>query len=629
MHSTETLTAQRRTVTEMGPRAWPARPWRLLAALLLLTPSMVWGAPAGTLLAVQEVVAEAADAMLPDGPRQGLANFLIVPAEGQPFPEAMQVETLERPAFPWHIRLRIPTSAPLRAGDTLWLGFAARRVHSLQETGEALVGAVVECSQEPHEKLLERDISVGAEWTSIGIPFVSDRDAKAGEIQVTLRLGYKPQTIEIGGAKLLNYGPGVDIESLPKTDSSYEGSSLDHPWRSAAAARIERLRKGNMAVHVVDANGIPIVGAIVEVRMLRHAFAFGTAIKSTCIAGDDSADNRRYRETIEKHFNKVVFENDLKWPAWVNDRGGRQATREQILQTLDWCDARGIEARGHVMVWPSWQYTPTFLHELGDEPERLRTEISSHIAEQTALLADRLVEWDVVNESYAHHDLLDVLGRGAIVDWFREAHRGAPNVRLYYNDYTMFSGNGHGSPSRHLEETIQYLLKQGAPIGGIGEQGHFGGSPPSPIEVLNALDRFARFGLPIQISEFDIDTSDTELQVAYTNDFLTAAFSHPAVTGILCWGFWEGNHWKPRAAFWDEEWNLRPNGKAWIELVQHQWSTNADLTTDAEGYASTRGFCGSYEVAVTVNGRKVGQQRIELNTDGSSLEFVIDSITTD
>jgi GH35 family endo-1,4-beta-xylanase len=269
-----------------------------------------------------------------------------------------------------------------------------------------------------------------------------------------------------------------------------------------------------------------------------------------------------------------------------------------VLKALDWMDEQKITPRGHVMVWPSWRYMPESIRKLEKDPPKLRQAILDHIGDQTSVLGKRLAEWDVINESYAHHQVMDILGRDVMVEWFKAAHQGAPDVKLFYNDYVMFSGDGPGSPSQYFYETIKFFQEQGAPIGGIGEQGHFGGSPPPPTRVLAVLDRFAALGLPIQITEFDIDTSDLEVQTAYTRDFLTAVFSHPAVSGVMCWGFWEGRHWKPRAAFWSTDWKLRPNGEVWVNLTRKEWWTDADLVTSADGSAQVRGFLGDYEVTV-------------------------------
>jgi GH35 family endo-1,4-beta-xylanase len=574
-------------------------------------------APPATLLIPNDL-----HALAPSGPQVAThGRFEFVPVTGQPFAEALRAETVHRPAYPWDVQLDVRTISAVKKGDTLWLGLDARRTKTLQETGEALVEVIFEQAALPHQKLLERAISFGPQWSQARIPFTADRDAAAGELKVTLRLGYNPQTLELGALTLLNYGPSVAPSTLPRTDTAYEGSEPNHPWRAAAAARIEKVRKGDLAIQVNDSKGRPVEGAVVKVRMKRHAFAFGTAIQSARIAGEqaDTPDNIRYRETIERNFNKVVIENDIKWPAWTNTPGGGHVPREIVLRALDWFREREIPVRGHVMVWPSWRYTPKFLRLLEKEPDTLRATVLGHIAEQTAILGPRLAEWDVINEAYAHHDLIDILGREAMADWFRAARAGAPKPVLFYNDYTMFSGEGPGSPSQHFYDTIRFLIDQGAPIGGIGEQGHFGGSPPPPMKVLATFDRFAAFGLPIQISEFDIDTSDEELQVAYTRDFLTAAFSHPSVTGVMSWGFWAGSHWKPRAAFWAKDWTLRPNGKVFLDLIQREWWTNADLKTDAAGRTTVRGFCGDYEISVTVGGTRLATRPVKLPNTGASV----------
>lgn len=48
----------------------------------------------------------------------------------------------------------------------------------------------------------------------------------------------------------------------------------------------------------------------------------------------------------------------------------------------------------------------------------------------------------------------------------------------------------------------------GAPIHGIGVQGHIGQQPRAPELVLSDLDLLAGEGLPVQITEFDVNTKD-------------------------------------------------------------------------------------------------------------------------
>ena len=517
-----------------------------------------------------------------------------VPVEGQTFSEALQLTTLAPPPNYWDYGSTIPLLAPVKAGDVLWVSLWARRVTTLKESGEAQIElAFLQKVDGKEVRPLERGLSFGPQWTQFTLPFAVKNDSAVGEARLGFRFGYGKQSVEVGGIRLLNYGPNVKLTDLPMTKIRYDGWAPNAPWRVAAAERIEKYRKGDLKIRVTDAEGKPIENAQIAVRMKRHAFAWGTAVDERRILDTQNPDNERYRETIEKYFNKVVFENDLKWGRWLEPK-----YRDSVLAALPWFEARDIAVRGHVMVWPSWEHLPSalFTDEVKQDPAEIKQLVDDHIADQTGALNGRLAEWDVANETFKHHDLLDILGRDALADWFREAKAGAPQTQLFYNDYTMFQ---LGEASDHFYNTVKELKDKGAPIEGIGEQGHFASNPPGIPTVLATLDKFGALGLPIQISEFDIDTDDAELQADYTRDFLTATFSNPNVMGVVQWGFWEKSHWLPRAALWDKNWNLRPNGQVFVDLTTKQWWTNADGKTGADGIYQTRGFYGDYEITAT------------------------------
>lgn len=87
-------------------------------------------------------------------------------------------------------------------------------------------------------------------------------------------------------------------------------------------------------------------------------------------------------------------------------------------------------------------------------------------------------------------------------------------------------------------------------------------------------------------------------------DFYTAVFSHPATEAITCWGFWEGQMWRPGAAWFRTDWSLKPAAQAYIDLVLGEWWTDVSGRTDAEGEFRVNGFLGDYEVTVTSAGQE-------------------------
>ena len=562
------------------------------------------------------VLSAAPVSLLPESPTATLAGAeatagRLEPAAGDEQHRGLfRVTTSRKPPYPWNVSLPTRTTGPIRAGDTLQLTYSARRIASTHETGEAQVDAVVEESSGDHRKLMECSHSFTGEWADVSVPFRADQAAAAGAAQATLRFGFAPQTVEVANLALVNHGPDVDPAALPRTVRRYPGFEADAAWRAAARERIDRVRKAELRVAVVDAAGRPVPGARVHVALARHAFAIGTCVRSDRILGT-TPDDARYRDTLARHFTKAVFENDLKWEPW--ERGG-DAHQDRARETIRWLRDHEFSVRGHVIVWPSWRASPPWLRELDGQPERLRAELDRRVDSQTKALAGLLDEWDVVNENYAHTDFTDLLGRSAMERWFRIAAGNSPGTRLFYNDYVMFQGEGPGSPSDTLLGILRDLKSSGAPLGGIGEQAHFGGNPPGPAEVLAKLDRFAALGLPIQITEFDIDTADADLQLAWTRDFLLTVFSHAAVTGVVSWGFWEGQHWKPRAAFWDRGWALRPHGAAFLDFFERQWTTAEAIVTDEAGRGTVRAFHGRLRVEADAHGRR-GVAAIDLDAD--------------
>ena len=355
--------------------------------------------------------------------------------------------------------------------------------------------------------------------------------------------------------------------------------------------------------------------------MTRHAFRFGTAVEGNWLLDEATPDRRMYQAKLVELFNYAVPENELKWNDW-----GWPKSRAKALHTLDWLAAHHIAVRGHNMIWPSWHNTPRSLRSLAGQPGQpgpLRQAVTDHILDIGRACAGKVVEWDVINESYDNHDITDILGRDSLAQWFRLAHQADPAARLVLNDYGYLSDPDAHAKLDYEESLIREFLKNGVPLGAIGMQGHFRAPLPSIPQALATLDRFAQLGLPIEVTEFDVNVADQDAQARYLRDMYTLLFSHPAVDGILMWGFWEKAHWLPRAALFRADWTIKPNGQAFLDLVQHQWMTHAKGAADAAGCYRVRAFLGDYQVIVKSAG-KIATAAASLPRDGATVTVKID-----
>lgn len=534
------------------------------------------------------------------GPGDASVITKVVPVTEREFSEALRVDTMSRTDVgPSRLQIRLIGSA--KKGDVVWISFQARALAAKRESGQAYFNLRVEQLVDGKYRwpsYIERGVFFGKEWTEVSIPYAMEADVTPKTMQVALHFDHYPQSFELSPITFLNCGPRVKVADLPRSVVKYAGAEPEAPWRAAAAARIEKHRKGDLAFQVVDSTGAPVADAAITVRMTRLDFIFGTAVDTQRILKQNDPDSITYRDTITRYFNNIVFENDMKWPRWADPKHNP----EPLFRVLDWAREHNLTARGHCMVWPSWGKMPKFMHGLKDDNDALRDAVFKNIVRQTSAMKGRFIQWDVTNELYNHHDLVDIFGRDEIVAWYKAAHVGDPSAQLYYNDYTMFFPEAPAGPD-HFYNTVKFLLDNGAPVQGIGEQAHIAGTPPAIPLVLARLEKFGGLGMPIMITEFDIASNDEDFQAAYTRDFMTAVFSSPAAVGFMNWGFWAGAHWHPNAALWNKDWSIRKHGRVFTDIVTREWRTDATGRTDPAGSYATRAFLGDYEVTVTHAGK--------------------------
>ena len=410
----------------------------------------------------------------------------------------------------------------------------------------------------------------------------------------------------------------------------YPGFEPDAPWRSVAATRIDALRKGDLTVRVRDAAGNPVPGAQIRVEQQAHEFGFGSAMQAFRLR-DNNPIHDQYKQKASELFNVGTIENNLKWKAWEGEFGPN-FTQQGADDAVAWLETNGVEPRGHVMVWPGANHLPSdVVATVGSAPlspaeqQQLRERVSDHITEIGTRFAGKIVAWDVINEPRANHDLMDVLseGDGAMISWLQQAAAAAPDAKLFLNEFGILTSGGatNSSNQQLLESQLSALIAGGAPIDGVGLQGHFSdGNLTGPEQLWQILDRYANLGLQIQVTEFDHGTDDEQLQAAYLRDFFTAVFAHEGVTDLIQWGFWEDAHFDPQRALFRSDWSIKPNGQAYLDLVFDEWWTDETLQTDGNGEAEVRGFKGTHTVTVTWEGQDVS---VEATIDGSGNDITV------
>jgi endo-1,4-beta-xylanase len=518
----------------------------------------------------------------------------------QPGIQRLHITVPRRGEKSWDLCVHSPTlTQPVKKGEKLWFSFPLRNAGPAQPQPRLI--AYVEHVSEKGVKFqlggqaYADEVSVQETWTA-------DADYPANTLRLSVHLAQEAQTLTLGPLRCLAYAPEVDAAKLPVTPLSYFGREADAPWRDAAMKRIREHRMSDVSITVKNLDGAPVKDAKIAWHQQRHRFAFGTFIEPPLLKKD--ADGDRYRAFVKEHFNYATLPAYLAEWGWLKEAG-----RQQSLRMADWLRDQGIPARGHLLVYPGYVATPNAWRDLPAAERRQR--IEAHFAPVIRGLGERGVrEYDVVNELRDNIGFCDELGvptgqsgLQVVADWFQKARRLAPDAALYINEYWILGGGGYTQREQDLYfKTIGDLIGMQAPLDGIGLQGHFGSALTPPARLIEVLNRFAEHGRRLRVTEFDLDIGDEQAQADYTRDFYLALYSHAAVDGIVQWGFWEGQQWKPRAAMMRKDWTPKPSYEAFRRLTKETLASHHDAVTDAKGAWSERVHQGTHTLKISVHG---------------------------
>ena len=394
----------------------------------------------------------------------GAGSLTTVTVSGMSFSSALHVKTgaVSANANAWDIRPRCFATLAAKQNDVVAAAFWMRATAA--PGGKGFTSFVLERTDSPYTKSVTYTAAAGSDWKLFQVPFTMAETYAANAYNFSFWVTFPNQEIEIGGLSVLDYGPGVAFSDLGLSTWPYDGHAADAPWRADAAARIDRYRKGDLAVIARDETGKAIPGAAVHVKMKRHAFGFGTAVSGDALM-NAGTDGQKYQDALKKLFNKAVTENVLKWPTFESPQG-----RAQADFMLPWFKDNGIAmVRGHNVIWPAAQYLPADVQAMLNahpvDTDALRTRINRHIADVMAYTKGKVTEWDVLNEPYTNRDLQAVLGDAEMTSWFRQARAADPTVKLYINDYSILESGGYDL--QHINgyaAIIRSLLASGAPI---------------------------------------------------------------------------------------------------------------------------------------------------------------------
>lgn len=264
------------------------------------------------------------------------------------------------------------------------------------------------------------------------------------------------------------------------------------------------------------------------------------------------------------YWNQVTPENSGKW-------GSVEATRNvmnwyQLDMAYNFAKSKGFPFKQHAFVWG--QQYPTWIDNLPDSVK------AAEVEEWIRLFCERYPDVDmidVVNEPlHAPPTYKNAIGGNGVTGWdwviwaFEKARKYCPKAKLLLNDYSIINDNS--ATTSYLQ--IINLLKQRNLIDGIGEQGHFFETTPISTIQYN-LNRLAATGLPIYISEYDVNIADDNQQLVKYQEQFPVFWQNENVAGITLWGYRQGYIWRTDAYLIRSDGTERP-ALTWLKTYVNQ-----------------------------------------------------------
>ena len=417
-------------------------------------------------------------------------------------------------------------------------------------------------------------------------------------------------------------------------------------WNAAVNAgideRIERCRKADATV-----DGLP-AGAEIRIEQVSHDFQFSSHIFNFDQLGRDDW-NAQYRATFTNLWNAAtvsfywdrmeVKEGEIRYAEgprdtaefWksVKDESAKEKwekyaeyRRPAPDPVLDFLDANGVSAHGHLMIYPAlppvWATNGVDKAGLAGRFERRIRQLGEHYGA-------RLDQWDVVNESVdrscsmagPYHDKV-VWGRPNILvpdDYTFRCHKWAEAA---FPASVKFEMNDSWRPI--YPPFVRSIIDRGAKVDVVGLQMHifsanharmiFEGrpciangtdwTPEAQFRMLRELDTLKR---PIHISEITIpapdDTPEGEaVQARMIRDNYRLWFSWPSVYRITYWNLVDHTYHKENLAsgLYTADMRKKKAYYALDRLINHEWKTRQTARADGEGRVAFRGFRGRYRL---------------------------------
>ena len=265
--------------------------------------------------------------------------------------------------------------------------------------------------------------------------------------------------------------------------------------------------------------------------------------------------NGQVRDDFARYWDQITPENEGKWGSVEGTRG--QMNWDGLDRAYAYAKQHAIPFKQHTFVWGSQQ--PSWIATLS------RAEQRAEVEEWIRLYCERYPDTaliDVVNEPPPHTTptYMDALGGAGdsgydwIIQAFKWSRQYCPNAILMLNDYNNIE---YGGDNERFLDIVERIRNAGAPIDALGAQAHDAHKLSADV-VQGFLDKLSATGLPVYITEYDIDVADDARQREIMQEQFPLFWDDKRIVGITLWGYVVGATWRPNTGLMTADGKERP-----------------------------------------------------------------------